>query len=402
MPHTPVIEGEAAAKSSIFQLLLLGTIKLIAGIFSGMTVLIADAINTFADTLGIFAAYIGLRLSRRRADEKFEYGYYKIETFAAFVISVWVIGLSFYIFSQSIDTFFQPTPSENLLFAIFATIFAITQSFYLQKKLTLAGQQSNSLALQTSANDKKLDILTGCVVLISIAANYLHLPYVEGTVSGLLAILIFKEGFSSAKESLFFLLDYWNDPKLKRQIKKILIAEKDIIKKIRRLRLRRAGTFIFGECYIEINPFAEMKDLREELEILQAKITSLNPYIKDFSIYSHIPASNKIRVAIPLKKGRTLKGLVAANIKETAGYLFVTLKNGKVLQQHYRALKATDHNIVALGNFLKKEKVQILIDNKLNSLLYYNLRRTHQILIYPNFSDIKTAEKTIELILIDS
>lgn len=145
-----------------------------------------------------------------------------------------------------------------------------------------------------------------------------------------------------------------------------------------------------------------MKDLREELEILQNKITDLNPHIKDFAIYSHIPPNHKLRIAIPLKKGRTLKGQVASTLKDTSGYLFVTIRNNHIVSQNYRSLKATDRNVVSLGNLLKKEKVQILIDNKLNSLLYYNLRRTHQILIYPNFSDITSAQKTIDLILIDS
>lgn len=401
--QVPSLEnGEKVAKISILQLLFLGLLKLAAGLFTGLTVLIADAIATFADTLGIFAAYLGLRLSRRRADEKFEYGYYKIETLAAFFISLWIIGLSFFIFYQSIQTFFNPTISDNRVFAVIATLIAIIQSFYLQKRLTTAGQACNSLALTNSGHDKKIDILLGSAILISIAANYLSVPYVEGTVSALLSLLIFKQGFSNAKESLFFLLDYWNDPKLKRQIKKIIKAEKDIIIKIRRLRLRRAGTFIFGECLVEINPFAEMKDLREELNILQTKITDLNPYIKDFSIYSHISPAQKIRVAIPLSKGRTINGKVASNLQETTGYLFLTLKDNKVSNQYFRSLKAQDRNIVALGNFLKKEKVQVLIDNKLNSLLYYNLRRTHQILIYPNFSDIKTAQNALDLILIDS
>ena len=40
---------------------------------------------------------------------------------------------------------------------------------------------------------------------------------------------------------------------------------------VKKLRLRRAGNFIFGESFVEINPFAGIEDLREELDLLQGK-----------------------------------------------------------------------------------------------------------------------------------
>lgn len=402
MSTTALIQGEQAAQKSIFRLLFLGLLKLFAGVFTGMSVMIADAISTFADTLGIFAAYLGLRLSRKHADSNFEYGYYKIETLAALLISVGIVILSFFIFKQSVSTFLHPPVGEHRVLALTATLFAIYNSRRLERNLRIAGEKANSLALLASAKDKKMDVFSGIAVLISIAANYNGIPYVEGTVSGILAFLVFKVGYSSAKESLFFLLDYWDDPKLKNQIKKIIRSEKDIIVNIRKLRLRRAGTFIFGETFVEINPFVEVKDLRDELKILQKKISELNPYIKDFSIYTHIKKDAKAKVAIPLSSGKNLSGKVANTLKTTEGYLFVTVKDSKIKDSYYRKLPVKCQNTIELGKFLKKEKIQIVIDNKINSLLYYNLRRTHQILIYPNFSDIKSAQKTIELLLLDS
>lgn len=402
MSSLSLVQGERVAKRGIINLALLGCVKLIAGLLTGMTVIIADAISTFADISGLFASYLGLKLSRKSADREFEYGYYKIETFAAFIVSLGIIVIGSLVLIDSINTFIKPQEGSFRIFAVIVTVIAIVNSLLLSKKLAIVAAKTNSLSLLANAKEKKIDVIAGFGVILSIAANYQGIPYIEGVVSGIIALIILFEGVTSSKESLFFLLDYWNDPKLYKKIKKIFTSEKDIVLEVKKLRLRRAGTFIFGEAFIEINPFVGIQDLREELNIFQKKIEELNPYIKDFSIYTHIPKNASVKIAVPLKNGKSLKSLVASSLRETNAYLFARVYKGSIKEYSVKVLKSKDKNPLNLGNFLKKEKVNILIDNKLNSILYYNLRRTHHILIYPNFSDIKTAEDTIKLLLLDT
>lgn len=395
-------EGEKVAAKSILHLIFLGTIKLIAGFITGMNVIIADAISTFADTLGLFASYAGLKLSRKNADEKFEYGYYKIETLAALIISLSVISVGFFMLRNTLKDFGTPSEALNRPFAITTTIISIALSLKFYKELMRTGKKVNSLALIASAEDKKIDMFSGFIVLGSIIANYQQIPYVEDIVTVIFSLIILKMGLTSAKESLFFMLDYWNDPILSHKIRKIFRREKEMINKVKKLRLRRAGTFIFGEAFVEINPFADLTDLREELNLLQKEILALNPYLKDFAIYSHVEKPFKAKVAVPIEQGTSLNAKVAKSLKKTNAYLFATIRNNKIGDFYIRKLKTTDKKPVELANFLKKEKVNILIDNDLNSLIYYNLRRTHHILIYPNFDDVKHAKETLSLLLIDT
>lgn len=394
-------EGEKVAKYAILNLIALGSLKLAAGLVTGMYVIIADAISTFADVLGVFASYFGLKLSRKSANQKFEYGYYKVETFAALLISVGIIFAGYEILREGIITLQTPTAGEHRVFAITTTVIAIAMSIRLARKLSIAGKKVNSLSLLANARDKNADIFAGFIVLISIIANYKQIPYVEGIVTILISLVILKEGLFSSKESLFFLLDYWDDPILTRKIQKIFRKEKDLIVKVKRLRLRRAGTFIFGEAFIEINPYAELMDLREELNMLQEKIKETNPYIKDFAIYTHVSKEDNVKVAVPVKEGRGLSSKVASNLKQTGAYLFANIRKGKIKEVRTRKLPANKKQPVEFANFLKKEKVNIVINNKLNSLIYYNLRRTHHIEVYPCLSNIKTAKQALKSLIID-
>lgn len=395
-------EGENAAKVGIIYLLVLGIIKAVAGIMTGMTVMIADAVSTFADTLGVFASYVGLKLSRKSADKNFKYGYYKIETFAAFLISVGIVYLGYIVLRQSIETFKHPQAGLYRNLAIITTLIAIYSSARLEKRFMEAGVKANSLSLIANARDKKMDVVVGFGVLVSIAANYKGIPYVEGIISGFIAIFILKEGLESTKESVFLLLDYWDDPILVKKIRRILRKEKKLVMDIKQIKLRRAGTFIFGEVFIELNPFAGVQDYRDEINLLQEKIKSLSPYIKDFSIFSHIPKLDSMKVAIPIKSGSSLKATVANNLNSTNAYLFANIKKGKIKEFYVKKISSKQKDLVEFGKYLTKEGVNILIDNKIKSLTYYNLRQNCQILIYPNFQDVRSAEKTLNLLLIDS
>ncbi len=397
-----IVEGEKAARKGIFTLLSLGILKLAAGLTTGIGVIIADAISTFADTLGVFASYIGLKLSKKTADTSFAYGYYKFETLSAFLISLGIVYMGYKTISTSIINFNHLEKGDNHLIALSVTIVAILVSYYLSSMLLRAGEKANSLALKASAQDKKMDVVSSFVILLSIFANYKGIPYIESVVSIIIGLFILKVGVTSAKDSLFFLLDYWNDPLLTRKIKKILLAENDLIQQVKKIRLRRAGTFIFGEAFVEINPFSDIQDLRSELAILQSKIENLSPYLRDFPIYSHVPEAKKFKIAIPIKKGRTIKAEVAQNLAETNFYMFVAIQNKAVKSFYLKPLAGNEKKVIQLANFIRKEKVNILLDNKLNSLVYYNLRRSHQVMIFPLFSGVKTANEAVKFILIDS
>lgn len=394
-------QGENLAARTILLILSLAILKLAAFFITGMAVILADAISTFADTLGLIAAYFGLKLSRKSEDKRFEYGYYKVETFMAFLISLGIIYLGWVILTNAVDTLVSSEEGTFRSFAITTTIISMALSYRLSKKLITMGKKVNSLSLTASGNDKRMDVLAGFAILGSIIANYQQLPYVEGIITMIIAILILKEGLYSSKESLFYLLDYWDDPVLKKKIQKVLREDKNLVQKVKKIRMRRAGAFIFGEALIQVNPYAELSEIRDELNLLQSKIKELSPYLRDFSILTHIQKHQELRVAIPIKKGKDLDAEVARTLKETHAYIFADLKDNKVKKFHIIKVNKLEKKTMKLAELFKKEKIQILIDNDLNSLLYYNLRKANHILVYPNFRDIRSASATLKLLTLD-
>jgi len=95
-------KGEKAAKYSGIINFLLAIIKGVVGFYSGSIALIADSIHSFSDIVTSLAVYIGLKLSSRKPDEMFPYGYYKIETLTSLIVSILIILTGFEIALESI------------------------------------------------------------------------------------------------------------------------------------------------------------------------------------------------------------------------------------------------------------------------------------------------------------
>ena len=62
--------------------------KLIFADLSGSLALQADAFDNLTDIIMVFAALVGITYAKRKPNEKFPYGYYKIENIISLIISL--------------------------------------------------------------------------------------------------------------------------------------------------------------------------------------------------------------------------------------------------------------------------------------------------------------------------
>jgi cation diffusion facilitator family transporter len=395
--------GVKIAIVGIIEITLLAITKGVLGWYTGIVVLMADALSSCTDLLTLFASLVGLKISERRADKTFKYGYYKAETFAAFVTSLIIIYFGFQILFESAERITALPESKDQFLAVISVLITVAVTLHLSHYLKKAGEKINSLSLANTAKEKRMDLIMESGVLVGIAANYFRIPYVEGMIGVFMSLMILRVGYSTAKESLFFLLDYFNDPELTKKIHDTIRSKSHVVKEIRDIRLRRAGTFVFGEAFLEINPYAQTRDIRNELANLKEEISKINDYLKDFRLYAEIPHTPHIRIAVPIQQLKGLDSLVAHSPEETKAYVFIDVKNEKMsLYDSVKIENFAPQNIAHIVNILKKHKVNIVINNDMHSLLYYELRRLQNIEVYPGFSNVTDAASTVKLLTIDT
>lgn len=394
-------KAEKVAGISILKLLLIIAVKALAGYLTGMVILYTSALKSFTTALSIFAAYIGIKASQRSADKHFEYGYYKIETFAAFIASILILYVGERILLGNIEHILHPDGYNYGLFGVIVVLIAIGFSWNFSKNLEKAAKEANLTSLAVSAKYKKIDFLASVAIVIGAVTVLLGIPYVEPILSGLIAIVIVIISIKTFKNSLFCLLDYWQDTDLLKKVKAILSSNSHIVQKVEGVKLRQAGPLVFGEAILQINPFANLKDVRNTIDNIKNRIIDLSPYIQDFSIFSKILCPQNILLAVPITAKRGLKSPLAHSWKQIKHILLVQIKGRKIKIKGVLPYKnfANHQDLVTA---LVKNKVNVFMACEIDSLMYYSLERVNQIQVYPAFHNAKNVDDATKLFTIDN
>jgi cobalt-zinc-cadmium efflux system protein len=96
--------------------------EVIGGLLSGSLSLLSDALHNFSDTISVIISFIALRLSRRENSPKKTFGYKRAEVLAAFINSLVLIFISFYLFKEAVQRLIQPTPIDSQVMIIVALV----------------------------------------------------------------------------------------------------------------------------------------------------------------------------------------------------------------------------------------------------------------------------------------
>src|ERR671938_1154521 len=103
-----LVAGQRIAKISVITLVGIGIVEITIGWISGSVVATADGIDSISDAIISFIVLIGLKIAHRPADGKFPFGYQKVESFAALIAAIGMIGIGIFIFYHSFESLIEP------------------------------------------------------------------------------------------------------------------------------------------------------------------------------------------------------------------------------------------------------------------------------------------------------
>lgn len=96
-------------------------LEIAGGLYTNSVAILSDAVHDFGDSLSLGLAYYFHKKSRRKRDEKFNYGYGRFSLLGAFVNSLILIVSSIFIIRESVLRLFHPEPPDAngmLLFSV--------------------------------------------------------------------------------------------------------------------------------------------------------------------------------------------------------------------------------------------------------------------------------------------
>lgn len=247
--------GQSVALLATVSLSGLAALKLFAGTVFHSQILVADGFHSSVDLIAVLASWFGLRLAARPKTSRFPYGLYRAETFVTLIIGVLIIwggieafrsGYSHILSSVSGIPAFPAVP-------IIVSLISVLIAFLVARSEKRVGKEINSRSLQANASESFLDIGTSAVVTAGIFLGYREVPYVEGIVIILIAILIVRLGIENAWRSMLVLLDANLDPELQMEIAEKVRALGGV-RDVKEIKIRQSGPFKMVECKITTAP----------------------------------------------------------------------------------------------------------------------------------------------------
>ena len=270
---------------------LLALVKFTAGLFSGSVAVLGSAIDSMLDFIVSLLNLFALRKSRKQADERFNFGYTKLEALAALFECVIIVLAAGFIFYESVKKFSEPNLEIDLGLSLGVMVFSVVVTLCLVLFLNQISKKSGNLIIKADALHYKIDLFSNLAVIISLLiikfSGFVMIDAIFGIViSGYIA----QSAISLGKDALGVLLDHAASPEVTAEIIKMIKA-KERISDFHCLNTRQSANTIFLTLHLVFDKDISLYDAHEVADSLEAEIREK---FKEFSwqITTHLDPYN--------------------------------------------------------------------------------------------------------------
>jgi cation diffusion facilitator family transporter len=242
---------------------MLGFFEIIMGTFTLSIALIADGIQSFADAGVSLIVWMGLRLSRRKPDESFHFGYYRFETLSSVIAAVFMASLGIVVLFESYQNLFIPSSITNPAVAIVVAATAASISTILLIYKRRNAKKYNSMALKTDATNSIKDVLTSITAFVGIALSaYAGFAYTDAIAGIIISLFVFTMVYTILKEASLVLLDAFQSPETVDAIE-CIAKDQPLVRGVHSIRLRKLGSYIIGDMHVTVDSQMTVKEASE-------------------------------------------------------------------------------------------------------------------------------------------
>jgi len=275
------LAGQKIAKISVVTLISIGIAELLMGYVSGSVVATADGVDSMSDAMISFIVLIGLRFARRPADRRFQFGYHKVESFAAMVAAIGMILIGAFIAYHSYEGFIHTREIQHPIPTMIVLAIAGGISLHRALQMRNIANKYNLLSLKTDAKnsikDGSASVLGFFSVLLASQFGFLQADAIGGMI---IAGFIFSVAYVSLKQSSLILVDAWQNPLSPDYMKKLVEERFQGMIKVRSIKLRQTGMISQAEIHVEMDGTKPLNEVEVVLlnteRVIKSKIPSMD------------------------------------------------------------------------------------------------------------------------------
>lgn len=281
-PEIPEVRKNYGTLSGVVGIclnFLLAIIKLIAGLLSSSSAIIADSLNNFSDAASSVVTFISFKISSKPADRGHPFGHARMEYISSMVISFLILLVGLEMIIESIKTILGGAESSNLEFTpltIIILLVSIVSKLWLGLFYRKTGSKIKSNVIKASSLDSLFDAISTTAVLVSsIIIHYNPSLFIIDAIVGIcVSIMILVAGGKILLETKDALLGEGPVDEMVKSINEI-IAEYPDVEGMHDLMVHNYGPNHF------IASFHAEVDGKKDIYLLHDMIDNLERNIKE-------------------------------------------------------------------------------------------------------------------------
>ncbi|KHN03739.1 Metal tolerance protein C1 [Glycine soja] len=305
-------EGEKIFRLGLAADIGLATGKAFTGYLSGSPSIIADAAHSVSDVVLSGIALLSFKVAKAPRDKEHPYGHGKFETLGALGISCMLLATGGGIAWHAVDILmglFSSGPEvvsqtlahghkhshghgghhhgidmEHPILALNMTIVSICVKEGLYWITKRAGEKQGSGLMKANAWHHRADAISSVVALIGVGGSILGVKFLDPLAGLLVSGMILKAGAETGYQSVLELVDAAIPAQHLDPIKQTIL-QVDGVKGCHCLRGRRAGSYLYLDVHIEVDPFSSVSAAHDIGENVRHQIHKSHPTVVEVFIH---------------------------------------------------------------------------------------------------------------------
>ena len=261
----------AKRRLSVFSLavsIFLVAIKTIVAYTSNSLGVYSEALNNMLDIVTVLITFFAIRISTRPADKDHPYGHGKYENFSAFLETLIIMLLCFFIIYKSISRIINRDYELNINIYVFAVlIFSIMLNLIRVIYVAKIASRYNSIAFKADLINYSGDLISSVIVILSLVFVRYGINIADPIASIIVSLIILVFSIRLSVKTIRDLLGYI-PVEITEKVEKELTDFKEI-KKVNNIKIQEVGNIKFINLDLSLKSslhLSQVETIKEQIK----------------------------------------------------------------------------------------------------------------------------------------
>lgn len=294
----PVNEQAVIRNMSLVSLIgntVLSGFKLFAGIAGHSGAMISDSIHSFSDVFTTLVAFIGVKVSKRDADNAHPYGHERLECVASLLLGFVLMLTGIGVGKAGVDNIISGNYGKLMVpgaIALVAAVVSIVVKEAMYWYTRYYAKLINSAAFLADAWHHRSDALSSVGSLTGIAGAMLGFPVLDSVASVVICLFIVKIAYDISKDALVKMLDTSCGEEYEKNLREYILKQEDV-RSVDMLHSRMFGNRVYIDLEISVDGDKSLRDAHEVAERVHRNVEQQFSDVKHIMIHVN-PADSSV------------------------------------------------------------------------------------------------------------